>query len=174
MKNKLVGIISATIVSGFLMMNAIAEESNSQAIAVVNVQQILQQSARVSDLSKQLEEQFKTRQQDLNKQQTQLQNKMAQLKKESPTMSNSAKQALQKKIDSDRAGLVKKVLSYQQDLNKEQNKIMQDLLADLNGVVAELAKKSHYNLVLDSQALVYAPNVEDITKQVSEKFNKTS
>ena len=86
-------------------------------------------------------------------------------------MTQKDRDATQKKIAADRADLVKQVVAYQQDLQKEQNKIMQGILNDLNGIVSSIAKAQSYDLVLDSQAVVYAGNGKDITKDVAKQFN---
>ena len=140
-------------------------------VAVVNVQQILQQSPRVADLSKKLEGQFKTRQTGINDEQKALQDSLDKFKKDSPTMSKADADATQKKIEASRADLVKKVVAYQQDLQKEQNKIMQGILADLNGIVSAIAKAQSYALVMDSQAVIFAADGNDITKDVAKQFN---
>lgn len=140
-------------------------------VAVVNVQQVLQQSPRVAELSKKLESQFKARQTKIADQQKALQDELDKFKKESPTMSQKDRDSMQKKIANDRSDLVKQVVAYQQDLQKEQNKIMQGILNDLNGIVSTIAKAQNYSLVLDSQAVIYATDGNDITKEVTSKFN---
>ena len=175
MKRKIIALVGSVVLGALPVLPAFAADaatSPSLKIAVVNVQQILQQSTRVSDLSKKLEDQFKPRQQKLNDEQKSLQDEVDKMKKDSATMAQKEKDSTQKKVEADRAALVKQVVAYQQDLNKEQNQIMQGLLADLNGIVSGIAKKSNFNLVLDAQAVVYAPDSTDITKQVSDQFNK--
>jgi outer membrane protein len=140
-------------------------------VAVVNVQQILQQSPRVADLSKKLENEFKARQTKIGDEQKALQTALDKFKKESPTMSQKDRDATQKKIAADRADLVKQVVAYQQDLQKEQNKVMQGILSDLNGIVSTIAKAQNVNLVLDSQAVIFAADGNDITKDVAKQFN---
>lgn len=141
-------------------------------IAVVNVQQVLQQSPKVAELSTKLQNQFKSRQQKLDAAQKSLQDELDKFKKDSPTMSDKDRDALQKKITDDRAALVKDVVAFQQDLNKEQGKVMQGILSQLNNIIARLAQQSNYSLVLDAQAVVYASDAADITKQVSKAFNE--
>lgn len=143
-------------------------------VAVVNVQQVLQQSPRVAELSKKLESQFKARQSKISDQQKALQDELDKFKKESPTMSQKERDAMQKKVSTERSDLVKQVVAYQQDLQKEQNKIMQGILSDLNGIVSSIAKDQSYGLVLDSQAVIYASDSNDITKDVASKFNSKS
>lgn len=141
-------------------------------IAVVNVQQVLQQSPRVADVSKKLEGEFKNRQAKIGEEQKTLQDMMDKFKKESPTMSQKDKDSMQKKITADRSNLVAKVVAYQQDLQKEQNKVMQNILSDLNGIVTTIAKAQNYALVLDSQAVIYPTGTNnDITTDVAKQFN---
>lgn len=140
-------------------------------VGIVNVQQVLQQSPRVVALSKKLEGDFKDRQAKIGDEQKSLQDELDKFKKESPTMSQKDRDAMQKKISADRSELVKKVVAYQQDLQKEQNKIMQGILGDLNGIVSDIAKKQAYALVLDSQAVIFAQDGNDITKDVAKQFN---
>ena len=86
-------------------------------------------------------------------------------------MSKADADSTQKKIEGNRAELVKKVVAYQQDLQKEQNKIMQGILADMNGIVSTIAKAQHYALVLDAQSVIFAADGNDITKDVAKQFN---
>ncbi|MFZ2315103.1 MAG: OmpH family outer membrane protein [Gammaproteobacteria bacterium] len=148
-----------------------AADATQMRVAVVNVQQVLQQSPRVADQSKKLEGDFKSRQTKINDEQKALQDELDKLKKDSTTMSQKDRDAMQKKIANDRSELVKKVVAYQQDLQKEQNRIMQGILGDLNGIVTTIAKAQGYTLVLDSQAVIFAADGNDITKDVAKQFN---
>lgn len=166
------------VVSSLLLMSATqvyaadAVASSSQpTMAVVNVQQLFQSSPKIADLNKQLQAKFKPRQEKLMASQKSLQDAMEKFKKESPTMSSKDKDALQKKIADDQSMLAKDAAAFQQDLNKEQSKVMKGVLAQLNAVIASIAKKSNYSLVLDSQAVIYAADSVDITKQVSKEFD---
>lgn len=169
---KKVGILaSALLVAAGMSVASAQGAAAGGKVAIVNVQQVLQNSPRVTALSKKLEDQFKDRQTKLNDQQKSLQDEVDKFKKDSPTMSQKDRDATEKKITTERTDLVKQVVAYQQDLQKEQNKIMQGILADLNGIVSSIAKQSSYDLVLDAQAVVYTANGTDITKTVAEKFN---
>lgn len=168
------------IILGALLLSAGVEvcqaaDASQLKVAVVNVQQVLQQSPRVASLSKKLEAQFKGRQSSINAEQQSLQAELDKFKKEEPTMNQKTRDTEQKKIAADRADLMKKVVDYQQDLQKEQNKIMQGILGDLNGIVSGIAKAQGYTLVLDSQAVIFAADGNDISKDVAKQFNdKTS
>ena len=169
---KKLGFVTALILAAGIQV-AQAQDQNIK-VGIVNVQQVLQQSPRVAALSKKLESQFKDRQTKIGDEQKALQDELDQFKKDSTTMNQKQRDVAQKKIASDRSELVKQVVAYQQDLQKEQNKIMQGILADLNGIVSDLAKAQAFALVLDSQAVIYAGNGTDITKDVASKFNSKS
>jgi outer membrane protein len=169
---KVLALVSSFLIIGGMQANAAdAPKPPLGNIAVVNVQQVLQQSPKIADINKKLQDQFKTRQQKLLAEQKSLQDEMDKFKQESPTMSQKDKDSTQKKIAADQADLVKQVTAFQQDLNKEQNKQMQGVLSQLNQIISNLAKKSDYSLVLDSQAVIYAKDSSDITKQVATEFN---
>jgi outer membrane protein len=167
------GILASVLLlaAGVEVCQAADASASSMKVAVVNVQQVLQQSPRVTELSKKLEGEFKARQTKIGDEQKALQDALDRFKKESPTMSQKDRDATQKKIAADRADLVKQVVAYQQDLQKEQNKIMQGILSNLNGIVSTIAKAQNYSLVLDSQAVIFATDGNDITKDVAKQFN---
>lgn len=150
---------------------AVAAAAPQQNIAVVNVQQLFQQSPKIADLNKQLQAKFKGRQDALVAQQKTLQTELAKYKKESPTMKQADKDALQKKISDDQSALAKDAAAFQQDLNKEQNAVMKGVLAKLNDIISGLSKKNGYSLVLDSQAVIFSAQGSDITKQVATEFD---
>jgi outer membrane protein len=171
---KIVNKIS--ILAGVLLLAAgvQAQAADTIKVAVVNVQEVLQQSPRVANLGKKLEGDFKARQAKIADEQKALQDMMDKFKKESPTMSQKDKDAMQKKIAATRSELVTKVVAYQQDLQREQTKIMQGIQNDLTGIVGDMAKAQNVALVLDKQAVIYSGSNIDLTKDVAQKFNAKS
>ncbi|EKD54644.1 MAG: hypothetical protein ACD_60C00060G0012 [uncultured bacterium] len=168
---KLLAIVSAFLLIGG-GVGAYAADAKAPVIAVVNVQQIFQQSPKIADLNKKLQNDFKGRQDKLIAAQKSLQDEVEQFKRDAPTMSDKAKTTMQKKITDDQTSLSKDATAFQQDLSKEQNKIMKGVLSKLNDIISSIAKKNNYTLVLDSQAVVYATDSADITKQVASAFDK--
>lgn len=171
---KVLALVSSVLLIGGMQAHA-QNASNTAApgaIAVVNVQQVFQQSPKIAELNKKLQNQFKTRQEKLVAAQKSLQDELDKFKKESPTMSQKNKDSLQKKIVDDQSSLAKEASAFQQDLSKEQGKVMKNVLAQLNEIISGLAKTNGYSMVLDSQAVIYANDTADITKQVSKEFDK--
>jgi outer membrane protein len=149
-----------------------ADAATNPSIAVVNVQQLFQTSPKIAELNKQLQAKFKPRQDKLVAAQKSLQTELDNYKKESSTMAQKDRDALQKKIGDDQTALQTDANTFQQDLNKEQSKIMKGVLAQLNEIISSTAKTSNLQFVLDSQAVIYAMDGADITKQVQEAFDK--
>src|SRR5436190_9398841 len=108
---KKIGLLASALVlaAGVQVAQAADAMASQYKIAVVNVQQVLQQSPRVAELSKKLEGQFKDRQAKINDEQKSLQDELDSFKKEAPTMSQKDRDSQQKKIAADRADLVKQV-----------------------------------------------------------------
>ncbi len=174
MKKVLAVIGSILLVGGTqaYAATATAASTSTPIVAVVNVQQIFQQSPKIAELNKKLQGQFKGRQEKLIASQKSLQDELDKFKKDASTMSQKEKDDMQKKIVDDQTALSKDANTFQQDLSKEQNKIMKGVLSQLNEIISGIAKKNGYTLVLDSQAVVYAADSADITKQVASGFDK--
>ncbi len=167
-------LASALVLAGGISVasaDALPAANASVKVAVVNVQNVMQQSPRVAALSKKLEDQFKPRQAKITDEQKSLQDELDTFKNGAASMTAAQRDTAQKKIAADRANLVKEVVAYQQDLQKQQAQITQGILSDLNSVVTNIAKSDSYALVLDSQAVIYAANGTDITADVSKQFD---
>lgn len=166
---KVLAMVGALLVIGGT--SAYAADSVKPNVAVVNVQQLFQQSPKILNLNKQLQNVFKPRQDKLVAAQKSLQDELDKFKKDSATMSDKDKTALQNKISDDQASLSKDAAAFQQDLSKQQNKIMKNVLAQLNDIISSIAKKEGYAMVFDAQAVIYAGEGADITKEVSKDFD---
>ncbi len=151
---------------------ATAAASSLPKIAVVNVQQVLMQSSKVAEVNTKLQDQFKPRQEKLTAQQKSLQDELDKYSKDSASMAQKDRDTTEKKIADDKAAFLKDAGAFQKEVNAEQNKAMQSILGQLSGIISKLAKKDNYSLVLDSQAVVYASDAADITKEVAKDFNQ--
>lgn len=172
---KMLAIFSSLLLIGATQAFAADTTTTTQStIAVVNVQQLFQQSPKIADLNKQLQTKFKARQDKLVTLQKSLETEKEKYRKESPTMAEKDKTALQKKITDDQSALAKEAVAFQKDLNAEQGKVMKNVLSQLNDVISGLAKKNNYSMVLDSQAVIYSADSSDITKQVAKEFDNKS
>jgi outer membrane protein len=164
--------IFALIGSLILMGATSAYAADTSKVAVVNVQQVLLQSTKVAEINTKLQDQFKPRQEKLSAKQKALQDQIDKFAKESATMSQKDRDNTEKQVNEDKANFLKEAGNFQKEVSQEQNKSMQSVIAQLNGIISDLAKKSSYSLVLDSQAVIYTSDATDITKNVAKEFNK--
>lgn len=137
-------------------------------LGVVDLRQVLQKSAQMAALNKQLETQFKPREDKIKAAQKALQADEDKFKKEESTMSASDKSKLQDKIIAERTALQGLVATFQQDLGTAQNQGMQKLLTDAGAVIADLGKKDDYTLIVSKEAAFYSKDGMDMTAKVSE------
>ena len=171
---KVLGLVGSILLMSGIQAYAAPAATTTQTpnIAVVNVQQVFQQSPKIAELNKKLQNEFKGRQDKLVAAQKSLQDELDRFKRDSGTMKQADKDKLQKQIVDDQANLAKEASTFQQDLSKEQSKIMKVVLAQLNEIISSLAKQNSFTMVLDSQAVIFAVDGTDITKQVSSAFDK--
>lgn len=172
---KVLGLLSAVLLfagtQAYAADATMTTTATAEKVAVVNVQQVLLNSKKVTDANTKLQDQFKPRQEKLAARQKQLQDEMNDFQKKSATMSQKDRDAAEKKLSDEKANFLKDATAFQKEVNEEQNKAMQAILGQLSGVISNLAKKNHYSLVLDSQAVVYSLDAPDITKDVAKEFN---
>lgn len=159
------------VLSSILLFAGTQAYADTAKIAVVNVQQVLLQSAKVAEVNTKLQDQFKPRQEKLAGEQKALQDEFDTFNKNSSTMKAADRDSQEKKLNDEKANFLKEAGAFQKEVNAEQNKAMQTILKQLSGIISDLAKKSGYSLVLDSQAVVYSADATDITKDVAKDFN---
>ena len=87
--------------------------------------------------------------QDCDKKRSETEALQEQLRKGSATMSDEAKERLQKEIDAGTKELNRRGQDMNDDLEQEQSRIMQDLGAKMMKIVEEYANQNAYAVVLD-------------------------
>ncbi|AKC59857.1 OmpH family outer membrane protein [Blochmannia endosymbiont of Polyrhachis (Hedomyrma) turneri] len=135
-------------------------------IAIVNISDIFQQSAQRAIIAKQLEEEFKDRAIELQSIEQNLQQKIHNLQRDSSTMRVSERNNLEKSIMDQREEFSNKAKSFQQDNQLRQTEERDKILNMIQKIVTNVAKREGYELVIDSSAIAYANNIQDITDDI--------
>jgi outer membrane protein len=164
--------VLALLSSVLLFAGTQAFAADASKVAVVNVQQVLLQSSKVAEVNTKLQDQFKPTQEKLAARQKTLQDELDKFNKDSSSMKSADRDSMEKKLNDEKATFLKDAGAFQKEVNAEQNKAMQSILKQLSGIISDMAKKSGYSLVLDSQAVVYSADATDITKDVAKDFNQ--
>lgn len=136
------------------------------AIGLVDMQQILQQSPKVTAASEKLKKQFSPEQNKLMAKQNHLKELTDKLNRDAAVMQPKDKEALQAQIEKEQKDLMQQSQAFQQKAFEAQQKEMQSILANVTGVVKDIAKKKNLGLVVDKGAVVYADDGLDITNDV--------
>lgn len=135
-------------------------------IAVVNVSSIFQQLPQRATVAKQLENEFKGRATDLQTQERALQAQMQNLQRNGSTMKASERSRLEKEIMDKRQKFEGQAQAFEQDNRRRQMEERNRILDRIQTAVKKVADSKGYNVVMDSSAVAYAANANDITTDV--------
>lgn len=141
-------------------------------IGVLDMQVIMQKSPQVAQLNKDLQAQFKPREEKVVAAQKNLQNELSQLNKNAAVMKDADKAKLQNKLMSDKTAYDSLAQSFQRDLAEAQHKAMDQFMQNLQAAVTKVAKENSYTLVVNRAAVPYMDPSMDVTKQVLDGMAK--
>ena len=138
-------------------------------IGFVNTDRIFKEASTAKAAQTKLEQEFSKREKDLVDQGAAIKANADRLERESPTLSESQRQARQKQlVDQDR-DFQRKRREFQEDLNARKNEELQQVLERANRVVKQVAESEKYDLIL--QEAVYVNPKHDITEKVIKVLN---
>lgn len=164
MKNK---ICILGIVMWFISIQAVCA---SNKVAVVNVANIFQQSSQRTEIIKQLEYEFKDKAAELEMMERDLQIKMQTLQRDGSKMKESDRNELEKSLLAQRDLFSNKAKIFQQENHSRQAEERDKILDTIYDVVKDIAKKESYDIVIDSNSVVYFNSkIKDITEFVAKQ-----
>ncbi|MES9870909.1 MAG: OmpH family outer membrane protein, partial [Sedimenticola sp.] len=130
-------------------------------IGVVNPNKLVEKSPQYDQVRKELEGEFKRRNEDLIAKQKQLKKLEDKLSRDSAVMSASEVKRLEQDIRSRKRQLKNTRDEYREDLNLRRSEELNKLLRYVTEVVNQVAAEEKLDLVL-SQGIVYASNRVDL------------
>jgi len=140
-------------------------------IAIVDVQHAVMATEEGIRAQATLKKRFDKRQQELDGKQTELARARDDIEKQSRVLS---REALQKRMEDWQRRMVELqtvFVDYNKELQKMQGELTAPIIKKVIGVIARLAKKSGYELILDKQAAPYVRPDLDLTEQVVQLYN---
>lgn len=139
----------------------------AEKIAVVNMGSLFQQVAQKTGVSATLENEFKGRASELQRQETDLQGKMQRLQRNGSTMKAADRSKLEKDIMSERQTFSQKAQSFEQDRARRSNEERSKLVSRIQAAVKKVAGDQSIDLVVDSNTIAYSSSdIKDITADV--------
>jgi outer membrane protein len=118
-------------------------------IAIVNIQSAILNTKQGQKAAADVQAKFSPRKTELDKKRSEIDALQEQLRKGSATMSDDAKERLQKDIEAGTKDLNRKGQDMNDDLEAEQGRLMQDLGGRMMKVVEEYATQNGFAVVLD-------------------------
>lgn len=160
-------IVSAGVLT---LMVGTSYAADALKIGVVDMNQILQKSPLMISLNDGLNKQFKSRQDEINTAQKQLQEELYQLNS-STTMSQEDRSKLQNKIINDKANVDVMTTTFQKDLAIAKDAASQKFMTKLAEVINKVAKDGRYDIIEQRTNLLYINTSLDITPQVLQQVS---
>jgi len=141
-------------------------------IAVCDVQHAVMATEDGMRAQTTLKKLFDARQKELDGKQTELSRAREDIEKQSRVLS---REAMAKRMDDWQRRMVELqtvFVDYNKELQKKQGELTAPVVKKMMAIIARLAKKNNYDVVIDKQAAPYARQDLDMTEQVIQMYNQ--
>jgi outer membrane protein len=154
-----------------LLGKSASAQSQGMKLAVVDVQRAVMQTEDGLRAQATLKKLFDSRQQELNKRQTEMQRQKEDIDKQAKVLSQSA---LQKKVDEwqrDMQELQTTFVEYNKELEKKQKELTDPIFERVVGAIKRIAGTDGYDLIVDRATVAFARSDLDLTDRVIQIAN---
>lgn len=145
-------------------------------VGVIQIQAAIVQTKDGQAAAADLETRLGPKRKELEKQQTDIKDLQEKLQRGGNTLSQTAKDDLQRQIDSRTKNFNREMEDAQAEFQTEQQKLVNDLGGKLMQIIDKYAQANGYSVILDvsneNTPVLYASNTVDITKDVIEMYDK--
>jgi outer membrane protein len=146
--------------------------------AVINIQAAIATTKDGQGAAADLEKKFGPKKDDLAKRQQEITELKDKLQRNSNTLSQTAKDDMQRQIDTKTRGFNYDMQDAQAEYENEQRKLVDDIGGKLVQIIEKFAQSNGIAIVLDvsnqNTSVLYASNSTDITKEIIELYDKTA
>jgi outer membrane protein len=140
-------------------------------VAVVDVQQAVMATEDGIRAQATLKKYFDKRQKDLDSLQEEMQKAREDIERQQRILS---REAIARRMEDWQRRMIElqtRYVDYNKELQKKQSELTGPIIKKLLGIVARLAKKNGYDLILDRSATAYARPDLELTEQVIQMYN---
>lgn len=138
----------------------------SQKIGFVATGSVLSQMAQSGNVTEKLRKEFKDRIEALQTLEGQMKKGIEKLKRDGDLMNETQRTTLQRELQAWDSELKLKVSNLKEDERKRSAEEQQKLIKRLKKAVDAVAKKGGYDIILDSQAVLYSNPADDLSDKV--------
>lgn len=159
---KAAGLSLAIVTASFY---ATAAEA-AQKIGYVATGPVLAQMAKTSNVNEQLRKEFKDRIAEVDRLRDRLEKGVDKLQRNGELMSEAERTKLQRELQALDADFKLKAKNLQEDQRKRGAEEERKLVQKLQKTIETIAKKEGYDMVINSQAVMYASPKDDLSEKV--------
>ena len=138
-------------------------------LAMVDMQQVLNETKAGKAARKKLESQSKSKQAKFDKKRSALEAEAAKL----GSLSGNDLAAAQEKLQRESIELQNMLMALEQELGEAHNKLLESMYKNAQAIVADLSKEQGLDLVLvrDPMTVIYAKDGLDVTAEVIKRYD---
>ncbi len=152
--------------------------SQPNKVGIINIQAAIAGTQEGQKAAADIQQRYEPRRKDLERKQSELQALRDQLSRGSNTMSDDAKQALQRDIDQKTKAWNRDSEDAQADYQADEDRLLQSFFERMQVVIDKYARDGGYSLILDISAqqspVIYATNSINITDDIIALYDKNS
>lgn len=141
-------------------------------IAVVEPLLAIMETTEAKKLVEQLQSDMKSKEDELMKLRGEIQQIMDRLEKEKMTMSKDQQQRLTDERDAKMMDLRSRSQLAQKRMEEEQKELLGAMEPKLRTALEQLAQEKNYDLIVNQQAVLFAKDEIDVTREVTQKINQ--
>jgi outer membrane protein len=168
--------IASLMLAAAAIAGAQAPAAAPNKVGVIQIQAAIVQTKDGQAAAADLETRLGPRKKELEKQQNDIKDLQDKLQRGGNTLSQTAKDDLQRQIDSKTKNFNRDVEDAQAEFQTEQQKLINDLGGKLMQVIDKYAQANGFSVILDvsneNTPVLYASNTVDITKEIIELYDK--
>lgn len=155
--------ISFVILSSSLFVTA---AQAAQKVGFINTAQVFQSLPQREAVAQKLQAEFKDRKNELDSLKKQLETKTEKARKDGSLMSSKEKEDLKISIGQLNYSLKVKSQAFNQDYQKREYEERNKLVRVISQAAEKVAKKDGYDLIVDTQAVLWGNDASNVTEQV--------
>lgn len=140
-------------------------------VAVVDMQRAILSSEEARGYMAQIQEEFSDEEKEMRELQSDVAAMQERLQKDGEIMSDSERRRLQQDIESKTNDFVYLRQKVQRQVEDRQQELFAGMDSRVQRAMEQLVKAEDYDLVLNRQAILYAGELYDATRKVTERLN---
>ncbi|WWO97116.1 MAG: OmpH family outer membrane protein [Candidatus Dasytiphilus stammeri] len=155
-----------SILFNLILFSPIHAENLLNKVAVVNIEQIFQQLPQIKVIANNLEQEFKDRAIALENMAVNLDTQFQKLQENNNVINSQEHKKLEQELITQRKAFAIKIQEFENDKHQRELEEQNKLINIIRKAVETIAHIDQYEVVLDSNVIIYGNNLPDITEQV--------